>query len=89
MPLEFVAAGSAEARRRFPTLDHADTLRRITVVADDGAVYREAKAWTMCLWALRDHRGMATFLATPAGRPVAAAMAAGGAAVRHALRRRG
>ena len=33
--LEFVGAGTAEARRRFPDLDPASTLKEITVV-DDG-----------------------------------------------------
>jgi hypothetical protein len=37
--LRFVAAGSADARALYPGLDHAATLREVTVVADDGSVY--------------------------------------------------
>ncbi|HYU31506.1 MAG TPA: DCC1-like thiol-disulfide oxidoreductase family protein [Thermoanaerobaculia bacterium] len=56
LPLEFVPAGSPAARRLFPSLDHATTLSDLTVVGDRGEVYRGAKAWLMCLWALRDYR---------------------------------
>jgi predicted DCC family thiol-disulfide oxidoreductase YuxK len=56
VPLEFVGAGTEEARRRFPGLDPASTLKEITVVSDEGQVYRAEKAWLMCLWALRHYR---------------------------------
>jgi|SRR5215213_10119896 len=59
VPLQFVPAGSLVAQRLFPALDHAATVREITVVGDHGEVYRGAKAWLMCLWALRDYREMA------------------------------
>ncbi|MEU5215667.1 DCC1-like thiol-disulfide oxidoreductase family protein [Streptomyces sp. NPDC020807] len=71
VPLDLVPAGSQEARRRFPALDHAATLREITVVGDRGQVYRETDAWIVCLWALAEHRPRANWLATPAGRPLA------------------
>ena len=67
--LEFVAAGSAEARRRFPDLDHAATLDDLTVVSDTGDVYAGAQGWLMCLWALRDYRAWALRLSTPALMP--------------------
>jgi predicted DCC family thiol-disulfide oxidoreductase YuxK len=54
--LEFVGAGTAEARRRFPELDPASTLKEITVVDEGLRVYRGEKAWLMCLWALREYR---------------------------------
>ena len=57
VPLVFVPAGSAEARQRFPGLDHAATLRDLTVIADTGAVYVHDGAWLACLWALADYRG--------------------------------
>ena len=63
--LRFVAAGSADARRRFPDLDVASTLRDLTVVSDEADVYGGAKAWLMCLWALRDYRGLALDWASP------------------------
>ncbi|MEU3252755.1 DCC1-like thiol-disulfide oxidoreductase family protein [Streptomyces sp. NPDC006997] len=67
VPLELVPAGSEEARRRFPGLDHRTTLDEITVVGDAGQVYRSAAAWIVVLWALREHRPLAHRLATPTG----------------------
>lgn len=67
VPLDLVPAGSAEARRRFPRLDHTATFEEITVVADGGQVYRGPAAWVVCLWALRQYRPMAHRLGTPAG----------------------
>jgi predicted DCC family thiol-disulfide oxidoreductase YuxK len=54
--LVFIPAESEAARRRFPRLDHQATLRELTVVSNGGLVYRGAKAWLMCLWALRGYR---------------------------------
>jgi predicted DCC family thiol-disulfide oxidoreductase YuxK len=71
VPLEYVAAGSQEARRRFPDLDHDNTLVDLTVVGPNGEVYHAAKAWIMCLWALRKYRGTALRLATPELMPTA------------------
>ncbi|MFI9120304.1 thiol-disulfide oxidoreductase DCC family protein [Streptomyces bikiniensis] len=71
VPLDLVPAGSEEARRRFPALDHATTLREITAVGDRGQVYRATAAWIVCLWALAEHRPKAHWLATPAGQPFA------------------
>jgi predicted DCC family thiol-disulfide oxidoreductase YuxK len=85
VPLEFVAAGSDEARRRFPDLDHAATLRDITVVADAGAahaVYSGDAAWLTCLWALDGYRALAIRLAAPGLLPVARQVVAAAAALR-------
>ncbi|MEU1516633.1 DCC1-like thiol-disulfide oxidoreductase family protein [Streptomyces sp. NPDC005811] len=71
VPLEPVAAGSAEAAARFPGLDHRATLEEITVVGDGGQVYRGAAAWIVTLWALREHRPLAHRLSTPAGARLA------------------
>ncbi|MET9439993.1 DCC1-like thiol-disulfide oxidoreductase family protein [Streptomyces sp. NPDC006610] len=78
VPLEFVPAGSDEALRRFPGLDHRSTLEDITVVGDAGQVYQGPAAWIVTLWALREHRGLAHRLGTPAGARLAkgAALAA-------------
>ncbi|MET9954576.1 DCC1-like thiol-disulfide oxidoreductase family protein [Streptomyces sp. NPDC006339] len=73
VPLDLVPAGSREARRRFPALDHGSTLREITVVGDGGQVYRATAAWIVVLWALAEHRPRAHWLATPAGQPFARA----------------
>jgi predicted DCC family thiol-disulfide oxidoreductase YuxK len=67
--LDFVAAGSDEARRRFPDLDHAASLADLTVVSDAGDVYAGAQGWLICLWALRDYRAWALRLSTPAIMP--------------------
>ena len=56
VPIEFVAAGSATACRNFPDLDVNETLKELTVVSDRGDVYRGAKAWVVCLWALNGYR---------------------------------
>ncbi|MFF3685520.1 thiol-disulfide oxidoreductase DCC family protein [Streptomyces sp. NPDC002187] len=69
VPLEMVAAGSVEARRRYPRLDHDRTLREITVIGDRGQIYTGPAAWIICLWALAEYRPKAHWLATPAGTP--------------------
>jgi predicted DCC family thiol-disulfide oxidoreductase YuxK len=86
VPLEFVPAGSPEARDRFPGLDHAATLRDLTVIADTGAVYVGDGAWLACLWALADHRGTAERLSSPALLPAARRFIAAAAAVRRQTR---
>src|SRR6476659_4659563 len=69
--LAFVPAGSQEAQRRFPALDHAATTSELTVIGDDGAIYIEAKAFIMCLWALRDYRAWSLRLSSPDMLPLA------------------
>ncbi|MFJ3500752.1 MULTISPECIES: thiol-disulfide oxidoreductase DCC family protein [unclassified Streptomyces] len=86
VPLDLVPAGSQEARRRFPDLDHAATLREITVIGDRGQVYRETAAWIVCLWALAEHRPRAHWLATPAGQPFARMTVLAAAKWREALK---
>jgi predicted DCC family thiol-disulfide oxidoreductase YuxK len=82
VPLEFVAAGSAQARQRYPALDHARTLREITVVADTGAVYTADAAWLVCLWALAGFRATAYRLARPGLRPLARQVVAAASGIR-------
>ncbi|WKU46187.1 DCC1-like thiol-disulfide oxidoreductase family protein [Streptomyces sp. VNUA116] len=67
VPLDLVPAGSDEARRRFPGLDHAAAYEEITVVGDGGQVYRGASAWIVCLWALSAYRPLAHRISTPSG----------------------
>ncbi|MQS38208.1 thiol-disulfide oxidoreductase DCC family protein [Streptomyces katsurahamanus] len=69
VPLSLVPAGSAEAERLYPGLDHSRTLREITVIGDQGQIFDGAAAWIVCLWALAEHRPKAYWLATPAGAP--------------------
>jgi predicted DCC family thiol-disulfide oxidoreductase YuxK len=86
VPMDFVAAGSPEARRLFPALDHARTLAEITVVADTGDVYTGDAAWLMCLWALSGYRSLALRLAEPGLRPLARRAVAAAAAIREGNR---
>lgn len=69
--LKFVAAGSEEAHRRFPQLDHNRTLTELTVIGDNGWVYRDSKAWLICLWALREYREWSLSLGSPELMPIA------------------
>lgn len=87
VPLDFVAAGSGQARAMFPELDHAATLRDITVIADNGAIYTHDGAWLACLWALDSYRDLAERLATPALLPVARRVIAAAAGARERRRR--
>ncbi|MGW0362121.1 thiol-disulfide oxidoreductase DCC family protein [Streptomyces sp. NPDC002990] len=87
VPLRFVPAASSEAWQRYPWLDHASTLREITVISDTGHVWTGTDAFIMCLWALAEHRPKANWLATPTGRPFARAAMYTAAGVRQAVRR--
>jgi ankyrin repeat protein/predicted DCC family thiol-disulfide oxidoreductase YuxK len=69
VPLEFVPAGSPEALELFPVL--ADTREELTVVGNDGSVYRADRGWLVCLWSLQEYRGLAERLSTPALLPYA------------------
>ena len=70
LPLHFVPARSAAAARLYPEL--AGSLAdELTVVSDEGLVYRGAAAWIMCLWALQEFREWAQRLSTPALLPLA------------------
>jgi predicted DCC family thiol-disulfide oxidoreductase YuxK len=68
VPIEFLAAGGAEARRRYPLLDHARTTRVLTVVASDGAVFEGERAWLVCAWSLPAWQPLTEVLGGRAGR---------------------
>ncbi|MFB6809264.1 thiol-disulfide oxidoreductase DCC family protein [Streptomyces sp. NPDC056387] len=89
VPLRLLPAGSRVARERYPQLDHAATLREITVIGDTGQVWRGTDAFIVCLWALEEHRPKANWLATPAGRPFARAAMYTASAWRQAVRSEG
>jgi len=74
--LEFLPAGSPAARERYPRLDVAATLGELHVVADDGRVWSGARAWVMCLWALRETRSLSLRLAGPRRMAVAQSIVA-------------
>jgi predicted DCC family thiol-disulfide oxidoreductase YuxK len=71
VPLRGVPMNSEAAERMFPDLvRHADEL---VIVSREGAVYRGADAWIICLWALRRYRPWAARLARPSLKPLARA----------------
>jgi predicted DCC family thiol-disulfide oxidoreductase YuxK len=59
--LRMIAAGSAEARARFPQLPAGE----LAVIADTGDVWMGNHAWLVCLWALREYRELALKLSSP------------------------
>ena len=69
--IEYVAAGSTEARRMFPDLFSPARPEELVVVAEDGTVYRGDDAFIMCLYALDSYRSLATRISRPAFRPLA------------------
>ena len=72
--VEFLPAGSDEARERYPFLDPSMTLEDLTVVGDGGEVWVGAKAWVVCLWALEGKQALARRLSSPALMPRARAV---------------
>ena len=71
VPLEFIPAGSAAALQAFPDLAAKQDPAELVAVDSDGAVYRGAHAWIMCLYVLRDYREWAQFLSRPTLLPLA------------------
>jgi predicted DCC family thiol-disulfide oxidoreductase YuxK len=69
--LVFVPINSEEALFRYPRLNHAMTQKDVTVIDNDGGVYWGAKAWLMCLWALRQYREWSYRLSSPELLPTA------------------
>jgi predicted DCC family thiol-disulfide oxidoreductase YuxK len=86
VPLALVAAGSDEARRRFPTLAEAEP-SELLAVSDEGDVYRGPAAWIVCLWALEDFRDWSFRLAGPTLLPLARPIFEWISTRRHALSR--
>jgi len=82
VPLRFIPAGSDLARQVYPDLDHAATLRDVTVVDDNGGVYAADDAWIMCLWALDRYRSTAIRFSSPDRRPLARRAVVAATAVR-------
>lgn len=63
--LDLVPIKSAEARQRFPNLNHELTSNDLTVISDEGAVYLGPKAWIMVLWSLSGYREWSYRLSSP------------------------
>lgn len=86
VPIDLIPASSAQARRAFPHLDHARTLREVTAVGDGGQVYEGTRAWIVVLWALARYRPLALRLAAPTMQPFARAAVATAARFRAVTR---
>jgi predicted DCC family thiol-disulfide oxidoreductase YuxK len=71
VPLVFIPFQSDEAQRRFPGIDALKPSEQLLVISNEGAVYRAANAWVMCLWALENYRENAQRLAHPVLKPLA------------------
>lgn len=69
--MQFIPAASDWALYRYPQLDHRATLTELHVINHRGDVYRGAKAWLMCLWALREYREWALRFSSPEMMPLA------------------
>jgi predicted DCC family thiol-disulfide oxidoreductase YuxK len=69
--LIFIAAGSDEAKMRFPGLSTSDLPEELIVVSEEGEIYKDSSAWIMCLYALEDYREWSLRLASPLLRPLA------------------
>ena len=65
--LELVAAGSEEARERFPALPSGE----LAVISDAGETWFGDRAWIIVLWALREYRAWSAKLASPLLLPMA------------------
>ena len=71
VPLRFVPARTALARKMFPEFTGPEWNDELIVVSDDGGVYTGSDGWLMCLWALEDYREWSFRLSRPALRPLA------------------
>ena len=85
VPVEFLAAASPEAVRRFPALDHPTTVTVLTVVAADGALYQGERAWLMCAWTLPRWQPVAEHLSGRGGMSLVRVMAGWVDGYRHRL----
>jgi len=70
LELECLWAQSPEVQKRFPGVVGGGPAELI-VISDEGGVYRGARAWIMCLYALREYREWSLRLARPAFFPLA------------------
>src|SRR5262249_10786072 len=70
LPLEFVRAGSLQAKRLFPDLSSPDG-EELTVVGAAGSVYRGTAAWIVSSWPPEDYRLLSERLSSPLLYPLA------------------
>lgn len=66
VPLQYLAMHSPEALSRYAELSHLIVRREnFVVVSNNGQVYVGSHGRLMCLWALKEYRGLAQSLASP------------------------
>lgn len=71
LELRFIPLQSPAVTCRFPGIEALGLGEELLVVSDQGAVYRGAAAWIMCLYALAEYREWSLRLAHPALLPLA------------------
>jgi predicted DCC family thiol-disulfide oxidoreductase YuxK len=69
VPVRFIAAGSPEARRRWPDVEWLGV--ELVVVGDGGQLWVGPAAFLVCLWATVQYRPWSYRLASPAMAPMA------------------
>lgn len=65
VPLAFIPLQSPHLPQQFPGIEALNPKEQLLVIGDNGAVYRGASAWVMCLWATQEYREHARRLAEP------------------------
>jgi len=71
VPVVCIPRQAREVGEAFGELDRPGTRPELVVVDSDGGVYRDADAWVVTLWALKDFRGWAKRFARPGLKPFA------------------
>ena len=69
--MEFIPLQAADLAERFPGIEQFNPSEQLLVISDEGAVYRGASAWVICLWALKAYRSFALRMAEPILLPFA------------------
>ena len=67
----FIPLQSPDLSRLFPGIEALRPNEQLLVVGDNGAVYRGASAWIMCLWATEEYRRHSQRLSHPVLLPFA------------------
>ena len=66
-----LAYDSDEARERFPEIGDHEPSKLMVTRTDDGAVFRGAESWALCLWAIQKYRWLARRMTSPVMLPLA------------------
>ena len=65
LKLDFFPSGSLEIETKFPGLKDQIQGEELIAVSDEGGIYRGARAWIMCLYALQEYREWSIRLSHP------------------------